>query len=1066
VGEDQAMVQKQDNLDRLLGTWGAEANDPRPQQSVAATILLTEAFVGAAPPGGSAEAASPAVLPDLMALLAQLVEEYRGRLARTVGQAAMAEFADPGAAVRAAAELQRRLLLLHKGEPERQRAFFRMGLSAGTALRRGGNLGGEAVEAAARIARHAGPAQVLISRAVREALALDPGIRCVWAGTLELTGRPGQEEIYEVIWTDPAHYARLRTTATSTLEWGERETAGLPPEDLPVPAPPTPPPAGGLPPAEGVPPGAISTRYEILGELGSGGMGVVYKARDHETGELVALKSLRSEVAADAHTMERFKNELRLARRITHKNVCRIHDFVRSDGTAYISMEFVEGETLRSVLSRFGSMGVRKGIQIARQICSGLAEAHGQGIVHRDLKPENVMIDRRGNVKLMDFGIARSLQGGVTTGAGVVIGTPAYMSPEQAEGRPVDARSDIYSLGLVLYEMFAGVAAFHGETPVSLALKQIRERPLAPREHDANLPEYLEQTILRCLEKNPAARFSTVAELDDALSRQTLTPWSTPVDAGTSETRAAWFRRREQTLLLLGGLGLGLLAYFVGDMYPASHLRLQLDFDEARSQARRFLKELVPAVPVSLSRKALVWIDGRGADDSRASDPSHRTHDFTWQFRWRGPNGLDVGESEGSIEIDYEGKLRSWNRGSAGRAGPRLESSPEALRAKAAELCRSLLGFDVARASVKTDERRAANGDPYSHFEWTATAPDDRGYRTASVDLSGNGVDAIGTSYANYIRVPVIIHPWTDVVGGFLFGALFLVVFLTRTVNIGAGRLRRPLIASAAVGVWGGACLESIFPGLPGFDWTADLLLGVAMFALIFVAWAAGEDIVLSLWPQKVTTWVRPLDGRWLSRAAAVSVLRGTLWGLAFLAIFVPLTSFASPLGWIRLRTWSLEWPQTTTWSPPLKLLFATVAGSVPIAIGPIAVFISLMRKRLRSVWVLLIACGFLSTLVYQPELLRVEKFEARLLLLFITLAWFSWSFYESDVLGTVAALVVFDGVAGLWAMLQMNLDLSVLPFVLAFSLLAAVPAFALLSLHHRDRAAGSADPVNTGVQA
>src|SRR5688572_23110848 len=179
-------------------------------------------------------------------------------------------------------------------------------------------------------------------------------------------------------------------------------------------------------------------------------MGVVYKARDRETGEFVAIKVLRPEVATDRLAADRFINEVRLSRRITHKNVCRVYEFTRTGSVAYLSMEYVEGESLRSVLSRVGGVNVRKGVQIARQICAALAEAHAQGIIHRDLKPENVMLDRAGNVKVMDFGIARLLDAAATS-TGSVMGTPAYMAPEQAEGKPVDVRTDIYAFGLVLY---------------------------------------------------------------------------------------------------------------------------------------------------------------------------------------------------------------------------------------------------------------------------------------------------------------------------------------------------------------------------------------------------------------------------------------------------------------------------------------------------------------------------------------------------------------------------------------------------------------------------------------
>lgn len=288
---------------------------------------------------------------------------------------------------------------------------------------------------------------------------------------------------------------------------------------------------------------ALSQRYEILAAAGHGSMGNVYKARDRETGETVALKLLKPEIASDQVMMERFKNELLFARKITHKNVCRVYEFNRLGGIAYTSMEFVEGESLRSVLNRFGGLPQRKATDLALQICSGLKEAHAQGIVHRDLKPENVMIDAQGNVKIMDFGIARSMEAG-TRLTGSMVGTPAYMAPEQVGGKPVDYRTDIYSLGLMLYEMFTGAPAFRADNPVAVALKQMREEPAPPREVEPNVPVFAERVILKCLEKESERRFQSVADLESALRSGTpVMPPPRPISAATTNRGSLGLRR-------------------------------------------------------------------------------------------------------------------------------------------------------------------------------------------------------------------------------------------------------------------------------------------------------------------------------------------------------------------------------------------------------------------------------------------------------------------------------------------------------------------------------------------
>jgi serine/threonine protein kinase/tetratricopeptide (TPR) repeat protein len=258
-------------------------------------------------------------------------------------------------------------------------------------------------------------------------------------------------------------------------------------------------------------------RYQVIEELGTGGMGKVYKVFDTEVKEKMALKLIKPEISLDQKTIERFRNELKTARKIRHKNICQMFDLSREEGAYYITMEYVPGEDLKNMIRMSKQLGLGTAVEIARQVCEGLAEAHRLGVIHRDLKPSNIMIDREGNVRIMDFGIARTIKERGITGEGVIIGTPEYMSPEQVEGKEVDQRSDFYSLGVILYEMLTGRVPFEGETPFIIGVKHKSEIPKDPREFNPQIPEDLSHVILQCLEKEKTQRYQSAGELRSAL---------------------------------------------------------------------------------------------------------------------------------------------------------------------------------------------------------------------------------------------------------------------------------------------------------------------------------------------------------------------------------------------------------------------------------------------------------------------------------------------------------------------------------------------------------------------
>ena len=254
-------------------------------------------------------------------------------------------------------------------------------------------------------------------------------------------------------------------------------------------------------------------RYEIIEELGTGGMGRVYRAYDRKIEEEIALKLIRPEIAAEKRTVERFRNEIKIARKITHKNVCRTHDLGEEGKGFFITMEYVRGEDLKSLIRRTRALASATAVAYARQVAEGLGEAHRLGIVHRDLKPGNIMIDKDGQAKIMDFGIARSLAGGGATAEGAIVGTPDYMSPEQVEGKPADQRADIYALGVILFEMVTGRTPFEGETVMAVAHKHLYEAAPDPGTLNPDIPAALGRLILRCLEKEREKRYQGTGEL-------------------------------------------------------------------------------------------------------------------------------------------------------------------------------------------------------------------------------------------------------------------------------------------------------------------------------------------------------------------------------------------------------------------------------------------------------------------------------------------------------------------------------------------------------------------------
>lgn len=257
----------------------------------------------------------------------------------------------------------------------------------------------------------------------------------------------------------------------------------------------------------------LGTRYEIVQLLGQGGMGAVYKAKDLELDRIVALKVIRPELAIHPEILQRFKQELILARQITHRNVIRIFDLSEASGIKFITMEFIEGQDLKSFVTEKGRLSFDEVVRIIEQVCLALEAAHAEGVVHRDLKPQNIMLDTQGRAAVMDFGIARSVEAGGMTQTGTLVGTPDYMSPEQVMGEHVDVRSDLFTLGVILYELLVGSMPYKADTLQGAMFKRTREIPKPPIEVDTTVPKPLSDITVKCLQMSPDLRYQSAREI-------------------------------------------------------------------------------------------------------------------------------------------------------------------------------------------------------------------------------------------------------------------------------------------------------------------------------------------------------------------------------------------------------------------------------------------------------------------------------------------------------------------------------------------------------------------------
>jgi len=492
----------------------AARSDQKPKAAVKpsvseGTVLITE--LRGLPRGGDSEGAGRVIglVSDVMKIQRAEIVRQDGRVIDVSGHRMISLFTgDRGIvhAVRAARAVNEEIALQMAGRPE---LSIGAGIATGEVIT-GTVAAGDSVDIA--VVGHATQLALLLAWAAPIAHAYIPQESAQAVGA-EVLAASTSEQIRVAWLTDPLAVVGLplKSITTSMMRSPGVTAGGTLRLDETMPSAPT---------SELSIDSTFAGRYVVEALLGRGGMGVVYRARDTQLDESVAIKVLPDEVMKRSpEELDRFKREIRLARRITHRNVLRTYDYGEADGVYFISMEYIRGYTLAELLAQTPQLAPRIAMGISRQICRGLQAAHEEGVIHRDIKPQNVLIDHRGEVKLMDFGIARMTESDeAMTAAGIVVGTPHYMSPEQVQGKTLDSRSDVYSMGIMMYQMLCGKLPFDSSSLTAVLTAHITDKPEEPIRIRKEIGREINAIILRCLDKEPGRRFddsgALLAELD------------------------------------------------------------------------------------------------------------------------------------------------------------------------------------------------------------------------------------------------------------------------------------------------------------------------------------------------------------------------------------------------------------------------------------------------------------------------------------------------------------------------------------------------------------------------
>ncbi|HKQ61200.1 MAG TPA: serine/threonine-protein kinase [Candidatus Polarisedimenticolaceae bacterium] len=753
-------------------------------------------------------------------------------------------------------------------------------------------------------------------------------------------------------------------------------------------------PAGAAPEPRFAPGTMLAGRYRIVGLLGRGGMGEVYRADDLMLARPVALKFLAAEVEHDPRRLGRLLNEVRVALEVSHPNVCRVHDIGETAGLHYISMEYVDGEDLVSLLRRVGHLPQERALRVARQLCAGLAAAHDQGILHRDLKPANVMIDGRGEVKITDFGLAGLAE--EIEGAEVRAGTPAYMSPEQLEGREVTVKSDLYALGLVLYEIFTGARAYEGDTLAELRRQRTEGTPTSMNRRVKELDPAVERVVLRCLAVDPASRPASALAVAAALPggdplAAALAAGETPSPQLLVEAGAAGGLAPKWALALLALFLVGVAATIA--FTPRVQLAGRVPLEQAPEVLAQKAREIVQRIGYADRPADSIYAFTPNRDYLRYLGTLARPDPFE-PLRRAQPAGLPFG---------YRQSPRLLVPASGGTIGDWFNAIPRDVPG-VVEVSLDATGRLLSLLAVP-HERREANR-PAAEPDWRPLL-EAAGFDPAALEpvepswsppVYADHVAAWSAVYPDAPQVRVTLHagalagrpvwfrivePWTresatgplegglwahagDTVSGLCFvlvlvGASWMAY---RNLRLGRGDRRTALRFALYLAVARFLCFIGAHHVAASDE--LELLVGhlawsLYRFGLVYVFYLALEPYARRLWPRMLVSWVRLFDGRLRDPLVGRDVLIGAVYGLACcvlplgvgLARAAPLDPYGGP-PWTNWWLEALRGPRHA-----LTALLAIHTTSVLFVFVGILLFL-VVRVVFRRTWVAIAA----STLV------------------------------------------------------------------------------------------------------